>query len=114
LKAIRDSARADVERAEAKDGNRPIEITPEMVRRFAAEAKRKLRTSDGGFSRHHAQNLAQRVEVSESEVRIVGSKPRLFDALLSAGGVVLTRRREVRSFEPKWLPGTDSNHRPTG
>ena len=114
LKAIRDSARGDVERAEAKDGNRPIEITPDMVRRFAAEAKRKLRTSEGGFSRHHVQKLAQRVEVSGSEVRIVGSKPRLFDALLSAGGVVLTRRREVRSFEPKWLPGTDSNHRPTG
>lgn len=112
LKTIRDAAIADIERAEGRGKEKPIEINTEMILRFAGEAKRKLRTERGGFSRHYVQTFAQRIEVGEGEVRVMGSKPRLLKSLLSAGGVVLNRTNEVRSFEPKWLPGPDSNRRP--
>ena len=114
LKAIRDSARADVERSQGSDRDRPIEITPEIVARLGREASRKLRTSDGSYARHYVQSIAQRVEVGDDAVHIVGSQRLLLRALMAADGVVLNRRREVRSFEPKWLPGPDSNQRPTG
>ena len=113
LKAIRDSARADVERSEANDKDRPIEITPDMVSRLAEDASRKLRKPNGTYSRHYVQSIAQRVEVRDDEVHIVVSQRLLLRALMAAGGVVLNRTNaEIRSFEPKWLPGPDSNQRP--
>ncbi|MBN9567089.1 MAG: recombinase family protein [Alphaproteobacteria bacterium] len=114
LRAIRDSARADVERAEGKGRAQPIEITPEALAKFTGEARRKLRTEDGGYRRHIVQAIAQRVDVGDSEVRITGSKVRLLRTLIASGGVAGTVEREVRAFVPNWLPGPDSNQRPTG
>jgi site-specific DNA recombinase len=114
LKSIRDAARADVLRMDGKGRAHPIEITPDIVRKFAAEARRKMRTDEGGYCRHHIQALAQRVDVGEAEIRITGSKLTLLRTLAASGGVVKSATNDVRSFVPKWLPGPDSNQRPTG
>lgn len=40
--------------------------------RFAETARRRMRGPDGGYRRHHLRALAQRVEVAEGEVRVMG------------------------------------------
>ena len=59
LRTVRDAARSDADRAEARVGDRSSEITEDSIRRFAGEAKRRMRTADGGYRRHHLQALAQ-------------------------------------------------------
>jgi hypothetical protein len=59
LKRIRDAARADVERAEARDA-KAAEITPEALARFSRLAREGLRREDGTFRRGHVQKLVQR------------------------------------------------------
>jgi site-specific DNA recombinase len=115
LRRIRDAARADAERAEAGDRRAP-EITPDILSRFAEAARRRIKTDDGSFRRHHLQALVQRVEVGMDEIRIKGSKIQLLRELMASDGKrgVETSRPEVRIFVPKWLPGPDSNQRPTG
>ncbi len=107
LKAIRDTARVDADRADAKDADKALRVTPDILRRFAGEAKRRLRKEDGTFRRHHVQALAQRVEVGRDDIRITGSRVKLLGTLAGAGlaspGVFKTAT-QVRSFEPKWLP----------
>ncbi|MFW2829830.1 recombinase family protein [Sphingomonas sp. ID0503] len=113
LKRIRDSAQADVERAEGRRGER-IEITPQALRTFAAAAKDRMRGEDGSFRRNYIQQLVQRAEVGTDEIRIVGSRARLLQTLVASGGKpgVETAAHGVRSFDLKWLPGQDSNLRP--
>lgn len=114
LKRMRDSARADADRAEDRGEGKTNQITPELLEAFASEARRQIRTKDGSFRRHHVQTLVQRVEVGADEIRIKGSKPTLLQTLVASGG---NRRVETagigfRSFNPKWLPEQDSNLRP--
>jgi site-specific DNA recombinase len=52
--------------------------------------------------------LAQRVEVADSEVRIMGSKSDLLRTLAAASGVK-SPTLGVRSSVPKWRPQGDSN-----
>lgn len=114
LKRIRDSARADAERAEGHKEDRAAQITPEVLRRFGIEARKKIRTREGGFRRHHLQTLVQRIEVGTDEIRIKGSKTRLLQTLAASGGNpgVEPAAHGVRSFVPKWLLELDSNQRP--
>ena len=75
LKAIRDQAQADAERAEGElETLRPAGITPQMVQTFARTARKRMRIEGGGYRRDHLRALAQRVEVDRQEVRIMGSK----------------------------------------
>ena len=115
LKRIRDAARADADRAENRGEGDDNRVTPELLRRFGVEARKKIRDREGGFRRHHLQALVQRVEVGADEIRIGGSKPRLLQTLVASGGNygVETAAHGVRSFVPNWLPGLDSNQRPT-
>ncbi|WOH52866.1 MULTISPECIES: hypothetical protein [Bradyrhizobium] len=48
-----------------------------MVKTFADVARERLRLRDGGYRRDHLRALAQRIEVAEKEVRIMGSKSEL-------------------------------------
>lgn len=114
LKRIRDSARADADRAESREDGEANRLTPELLHRFGVEARKKLRGEDGSFRRSHLQALVQRVVVSDDEIRLEGSKPRLLRTLVTSGGNygVETATHGVRSFNPKWLPGPDSNRRP--
>ena len=79
-------------------------VTPQMLSKFAEAARQRIRLAGGGYPRDHLRALAQRVEVAEGEVRIMGSKSRLLQTLVSADGVNavptlgLNWRRERRSI----------------
>jgi hypothetical protein len=88
LKAIRDQAKADAERAQAmleNSGSRAV--TPQMLSRFAHAARQRIRLEGGGYRRDHLRALAQRVEVADGEVHIMGSKSRLLQVLTGKNGV---------------------------
>ncbi|SDR45455.1 Site-specific DNA recombinase [Rhizobiales bacterium GAS113] len=105
LKRIRDAARADVERAEARNLN-GAEITPETLVRFARLAREGLRRDDGTFRRSHVQKIVQRAEVGADQIVVRGSALKLFETLVAPGGKcgVETAGIGVRSFVPRWLP----------
>ena len=105
LKAIRDQAQADAARAVAMletSGQRSI--TPQMVQSFARAARERIRIG-GGYRRDHMRALAQRVEVADREVRIIGSKTNLLQTLTAAGGVT-PATPGVRSSVLKWRRGS--------
>ena len=113
LTAIRDQARADAERAQAALDNAGNQaITPDMVETFAQTARQRMRLENGGYRRDHLRALAQRVEVADKEVRIVGSKSELLQTLVAAAGVS-PAANGVRSSVLKWRARRDSNPRPT-
>jgi len=76
LKAVRDQARTDAERAQETIDRTGPAITPQALKTFARQARKRMRTEDGGYRRDHLRALAQRVEVDAKEVRIMGSKNR--------------------------------------
>ena len=101
---IRDQAKADADRAQAmlqNSGQRAV--TPQMLRAFAKNARQSIRLEGGGYRRDHLRALAQRVEVNTGEVRIMGSKSRLLQALVPGGGV-----NAVPIQGLKWRRGRDS------
>ena len=107
LKAIRDQAKTDADRAQAmlqNSGQRAV--TPEMLRQFATTARQRIRLESGGYRRDHLRALAQRVEVNTGEVRIMGSKSRLLQTLVAGSGV-----NAVPTQGLKWRRGWDSNPR---
>ena len=82
LKSTRDQARVDAGRALALlDTNSQKSITPQMLRNFAITARNRMHLPCGGYRRDHLRALAQRVEVDEGEVRIMGSKGDLLRTL---------------------------------
>ena len=82
LKATRDQARVDAKRATASlEHTGHKSITTDMLARFAGSARQKIRIEGAGYRRDHLRALAQRVEVAEGEVRIMGSKSQLFEVL---------------------------------
>ena len=110
LKRIRDAARADVERAEARDSN-GAEITPEAIAQFTSLARQGLRRDEGTFRRSHIQSLVQRAEVGVDQIMIRGSALKLLQTLTEGleESLVETAVHDVRSFVPNWLPEQDSN-----
>ncbi len=99
LKATRDQARVDAERASALlETISQKSITPQMLRNFASTARDRMRLPGGGYRRDHLRALAQRVEVDDGEVRIMGSKGDLLRTL--AGSADPTGH--VPSFVPNW------------
>jgi hypothetical protein len=109
LKAIRDQAKADAERVSAalgSDGNQTV--SPDMIRTLAHTARKRVRLENGGYRRDHLRALAQRVEVADREVRIMGTKSELLRTLVAASSgksaVV-----GVRSSVLKWRTRQDSN-----
>lgn len=106
LKAVRDQARADAERAEGALDRVGPSITPQALKAFAGQARRRMRTESGGYRRDHLRALAQRIEVDAKEVRIMGSKSVLLRTLVAAESVK-TAGFGVPSFVPKWRPSVD-------
>lgn len=111
LRAIRDQAKADSERAQAMlESSTQQAITPQMVQRFAATARKRMRLDGGGYRRDHLRAFAQRVEVAEREVFIKGSKDELLRTLVAIGGGK-SAETGVPSSVLKWRMGWDSNPR---
>ncbi len=85
-------------------------LTPQAIATFTKAARKRMRQGDNGYGRDHLRALAQRVEVDEMEVRIIGSKSRLLRTLTAANGGK-SAGSGVPSFVPKWRPQRDSNPR---
>ena len=97
----------DADRAQAMLQNTGQKaVTPQMLRKFAATARERIRLESGGYRRDHLRALAQRVEVAEGEVRIMGSKSRLLQTLVAGSGV-----NAVPTQGLKWRRRRDSNPR---
>jgi len=111
LKAIRDQARADAERAAGAMDRLAPSITPQALKTFASQARRRMRTEQGGYRRDHLRAPAQWVEVDAKEIRIMGAKSVLLRTLVAASSPK-TGGFGVPSFVPKWRARKDSNLRP--
>ncbi len=83
-------------------------ITRALVRKFAAAARERIRIAGGGYRRDHLRALAERIEVADREVRIIGSKSNLPHTAAAALGA-RPPSSGVRSSVPKWRPVGDSN-----
>jgi site-specific DNA recombinase len=104
---IRDQTRADEARARHAGPSQPDRRPPpRMLTRFAAAARDRMRLPGGGFRRDHLRALAQRIEVAEGEVRIIGSKSRLRQTLSAQGS-----GNAVPTQGLKWRKRWDSNPR---
>jgi hypothetical protein len=68
----------------------------------------RSRYDDGGYRRDHLRALAQRVEVADHEVRIMGSKSDLLKTL-AAISCVKSAAGGVRSSVLDWRRERDSN-----
>lgn len=111
LKAIRDQAKSDAERAQAMLQNSGQKaITPEMLRKLAQTARGRIRLEGGGYRRDHLRALDQRVEVDTGEVRIMGSKSRLLQALVAGDGAnpVPTQGLKWRCLQTNANPSPNS------
>lgn len=108
LKATRDQAKVDAERVTAAltaEGRKSI--APDMLAKFATMARNGIRNEEGGYRRDHVRALAQRVELAADEVRVLGCKADLLQALVA--GAAETKPGAVPSFVPKWCARRDSN-----
>jgi DNA invertase Pin-like site-specific DNA recombinase len=104
LKAIRDQAQTDAGRATTTLEGAGTVITPTLLRGFAGAARARIRLPNGGYRRDHLRALAQRVEVAEGEVRIMGSKSDLLRTLAATSGVK-SAPPGVRSSVLNWRMG---------
>ena len=106
LKAIRDQSKADATRAQAMlESSGAKAITPQMIQTFAKAARQRMHLEGGGYRRDHLRAVAQRVEVAEGEVRIIGSKSRLLQTLTAKGSVNVVPTQGL-----KWRTGCPANH----
>ncbi|MCJ8507939.1 recombinase family protein [Rhizobium lemnae] len=108
LKAIRDQAAADAERIRATlDGSGDRAVTPDMIDTLSAAARGSLRIEGGGYRRDYLRAFAQRVEVADDEIRIMGTKSELLQTLVAASSVE-SAAIGVRSSVLKWRTRRDS------
>src|SRR5258708_3420597 len=84
LKATRDQARLDAERAEDAIERGGPTITPQALKTFARTARKRMRTESGGYRRDHLRTLAQRAEADQKELRITAPKTALLPPLVPA------------------------------
>ena len=104
VKADRDRAQAALDRA--KSGLRlAVDIRPIVVERFGQMMREKLTGGEVSFRKAYLGSIVDRVEVDDCEIRIVGRKDVLEQAVLANGGPV----PGVRSFVRKWRTRQDSN-----
>src|SRR5450631_2623893 len=108
LKAIRDQASADTERAEGAIERVGPTITAQSIRTLARTARKRMRIEGGGYRRDYLRALAERVEVDAQELRIMGSKSELLRTLIAASSAK-TAGFGVPSSVPKWRARTNSN-----
>jgi site-specific DNA recombinase len=85
-----------------------VHIGPELLERFSQTMREKLTTGDVQFRKAYVGAIVDRIEVDDHEVRIVGRKDVLAQAVMANGGPM----PGVRSFVRSWRTGQDSNPRP--
>lgn len=82
-------------------------VTLAVLRKFATTARRQLRPEGGGYRRDHLRAFAQRIEVGEGHVRIMGSKGELLRALASVSSGK-SAGIGVPTLGLKWRSGSQS------
>jgi DNA invertase Pin-like site-specific DNA recombinase len=97
LKADRDRAQSALDRASTATRT-ALDISPIMVERFGRTMREKLTSGEVPFRKAYLGSIVDRVEVDDHEIRIVGRKDLLEQALLANGAPV----PGVRSFVRKW------------
>ena len=80
-------------------------LAEKHIRAASKVISNKLRTSDMRFARQYLALFIDRVDVDDDEIRIMGSKAALADAVLKGQ----QRKGEVRSFGREWRPQRESN-----
>lgn len=80
-------------------------ITPEKIEKFSALLRGKLSVGDVQARKDYLRAVIDRIEVDDSEIRIMGSKMALAAAVANPDG-------QVRGFVRKWCTRRDSNPRP--
>ena len=109
LKAIRDQAKAEAERWQATlDSSGNQTITVDMLDSLSSAARAGLRLEEGGYRREHLRALAQRVEVADDEIRIMGSKAEPLRTLVTASSGK-SAAIGVSGYVLKWRTRHDSN-----
>ncbi len=104
LKADRDRAHAALERARA--GTRPaVDISPALIERFGQIMRHKLTSGEIPFRKAYIGAIIDRIEVDDQQIRILGRKDVLEQAVMANGGPV----PGVRSFVRKWRSLRESN-----
>lgn len=102
LKAARDQANADSERATALlESSGRKALSRELLEEFSARARTRLR-SDGKFRRDYLRSFAQRVEIHDRTIRIGGTRDGLLNAIMAIGNV--QQKGLLPSTVLKWLP----------
>ena len=109
LKAMRDQAAADAERNQlALDSSGNQGVTPDMQGFRPQGPRTDTWLDDGRCRRDHLRAFAQRVEVADDEVRIIGSKSALLRTLVAASSGERAAFG-VHSSVLKWRTRQDSN-----
>jgi hypothetical protein len=72
-----------------------------MFSDHSTQARKRTRIDGGGYRRDHLRALAQRVEVANRELRIMGSKSNLLTTLAAISGVK-SATASVRSSGLVW------------
>ena len=98
LRAGRQAAQNALERLKS-DGRATIRLGPGIIAAFGERMREQITSGEIPFRKAYLGALVDRIEVDDREVRILGRKDVLEQAVIAdAAG-----RAEVRSFVPKWL-----------
>ena len=98
LKAAQQVARGALARLKG-DGRATVRLGPSIIAEFGARMRQQITSGEIPFRKAYLRAIVDRIEVDHREVRILGRKDVLEQAVITnAAG-----REEVRSFAPKWL-----------
>jgi site-specific DNA recombinase len=85
-------------------------LRPNQIILFSNALKNRLLNNKAGFAKDYLKLLVDEVRVEGKKIRITGSYAALAQAVTHPK---MDSLEKVPSFVPKWLPGTDSNRRPS-
>lgn len=112
IKAQRDKAEGDAQRAASAIDRITPTLTPDLLRRFSEATREMFRDDKGAYRRDLIRAVAQKVELlSPHEAKICGSRVELLRTLASNNGVE-SAALELPGFAPGWRALQDSNLRP--
>ena len=104
LKTERDLAAAALDRIRVH-AIPASDIPLDVVERFAMAMRENIGSENAPFARAYLRSIVDRIEVDDHEIRIIGDKSTVAQAI--AGHE--TGQSRVRSFERNWRPLGDSN-----
>ena len=107
LKNQRDIAKASLERI-ATQAAGSMSLTPEVIDAFSRTMRDKLETGDTQLRKAYLQSVISRIEVRDTNIRIMGNTHALAAAVKASGGST----GNVSGFVRDWCGREDSNLHP--